>query len=508
MTTLLPQLGWECDTAILEDPPNYFRWRKGAKTLRLLDSTNYWKVKLADMGERIGLSKLTMPENWQDREVADTYCKRDVTILLESLTRWIEWLRLHDLGGLGISIAQQSYKAYKHRFLNHPIFIDANDDALELARDGYYGGRVECWTLNQRVTDIHCCDVNSMYTTVMEREEYPTKLHGVYSKVTHDELARWLDRYCVMARVTLEATAPMYPERTPETLVFPTGVFQTVLASPELRVALQRKEIRSIQSAAIYDRAPIFREWCQEMYPLKQSYAEKGDRLGEKFSKDILNSLYGKFGQRGSHEEIVGRCDPTELFVCTEIDLETGTRYRIRHIAGLILARSQSGESRYSHPAIAAHVTAHARCLLWTLAQVAGISDVHYMDTDSLHTTVAGYQRLRPYIDPTRLGYLKLEKVCRSGIYYGPKDYELDGVRKIKGVSASAVQTDVSTFSQSQWVSMKGACLLDHSGGPLVRRITKKYSRRYRKGTPTPTGRVLPLVRELLSALGIVDSDR
>jgi hypothetical protein len=130
------------------------------------------------------------------------------------------------------------------------------------------------------------------------------------------------------------------------------------------------------------------------------------------------------------------------------------------------------------------------------------------MDTDSLHTTAEGYANLRDYIHVTRLGALKLEKVIGNAIYYGPKDYELDGVRRIKGVSASAVKVDVSTFSQSQWVSMKGACLVDHTGGPLVRRVTKHYSRQYRKGTPTPAGRVLPFVRRVTDLLSGRDTDR
>src|SRR5262249_11479721 len=150
---------------------------------------------------------------------------------------------------------------------------------------------------------------------------------------------------------------------------------------------------------------------------------------------------------------IIGTCDPAELYVETEIDLVTGRKYRNRHIAGLILSREPSGESRYSHPAIAAHVTAYGRVLLWELLESAGIQHVHYMDTDSLHVTRQGLENLAPYLSPTELGKLKIEKKVDTAVYYGPKDYELDGMRKIKGVSKTAVETDIATFSQSQWVS-------------------------------------------------------
>lgn len=498
MTTALPALGWTCETAIIEDPPNYFVWRKGDKVLRLLDSTNYWKVKLADLGKRLGLPKLEFPPDWNNPEVSDTYCKRDVEILLQSLIKWIAWLQEHDLGGLGISLAQQAWKAYVHRFMDVPIYIDDNIDALELARDAYYGGRVECLTLGTHVKDVHCLDINSMYPYVMREHEYPTKLHGIYSKVKLAELSKWTERYAVVARVVVDCTEPVYPQRTKDSLLFPVGVYETVLSTPEIAHALEHGHIVACSRAAIYDKARIFTRFVDTLYALRQGFEKAGDETAKYYTKIMLNSLYGKFGQRGMHEEVIGACDPTRLYVETEIDLETGIRYRNRHIAGLILSRSLSGESRYSHPAIAAHVTAYARMLLWHLLNVAGIEHCHYMDTDSLHLSQTGRTALDAYIDPSRLGALKVEKLINSAVYYGPKDYELDGVRRIKGVSASAVKTDVSTFSQSQWVSLKGACLADHTGGPLVRRVSKRYSRQYRKGVAAPTGRVSPFVRRVL----------
>lgn len=501
MTTVLAQLGWKCDTAILEDPPNYFRWKKGNKTLKLLDSTNYWRVSLKELGKRLGLEKLEMPADWHDKEQADTYCRRDCEILLRSLQTWIAWLREHELGGLGISLAQQAWKAYCHRFMQAPIYIDDNEEALALSRSSYYGGRVECWTVGTAIQNVTVLDINSMYPALMREHEYPTQLHGIYRNVTPAELADWLSKYALCASVTINARDPIYPERTPDGLAFPIGQFTTCLSTPELALAQERDEITAIHAVAVYDKAIIFRDFVDYMWPLRLAYQEACDAIADFYTKLMTNSLYGKFGQRGGHEVIVGECDPEELYVETEIDLETGKKYRRRHIAGLILCREPGGESRYSHPAIVSHVTAYGRVMLWQLATCAGYQNVHYMDTDSLHVTGEGVENLRSYINPKQLGALKIEKTVETAIYYGPKDYELDNVRKIKGVSKNAVETDIATFSQSQWVSLRGSCMMDHSGGPLVKRVTKHYSRRYWKGERLATGRVLP-IRRLTPEIG------
>lgn len=493
MFGMLPALGWDADPIIIDNPPNYVRWKKGQKTLKMLDSTNYWKTSLKEIGKRVGLEKLVLPPDWSDAERGDRYGKRDVEILLTALQQWIAWLREHELGGLGISLAQQAWRAYVHRFLQHRIYIDTNDQALALSRAAYYGGRTEALTVGTFLHDVTCVDVNSMYPYVMRQYEYPTRLHGRYSRPKRDELSRWCKKYALTADCTIATERPFYPVRDDVGLLFPVGEFRTVLSTPEIVSALENDELVECHAACIYDKAPLFTAFIDELYQLRQQFAAAGDEAGKYFVKILMNSLYGKFGQRAGTEEVIGECDPALFRVETELDLATGKRYRWRYIGGKILCRDEAGESRYSHPAIAAHVTAFARCLLWSLMETAHIENVFYMDTDSLHVSAAGLTLLRPHIDANRLGALKVEKTIDTAIYYGPKDYELDGVRVIKGVRTSATELDVGVYSQAQWVSIKGATVAEHRGAPIVRQITKRFTRTYRKGRVGPHNRVSPL---------------
>jgi len=492
----LPRIGWECEQAIIEDPPNAFRWRKGRKSLRCLDSFNYFYAPLRDIGARLNLPKLTAKHAYDWEYLDDDYCRRDAEIVLVAIQQWIEWLRSNDLGGLAISLAAQSMRAYKHRFMDYPIYIDDNEQAIEMARASYVGGRTEAWTVGTPVHNITCLDVNSMYPHVMREGEFPTRLHGVYKSVQVHELARWLSEYALIAQVSLRTDQPVFPIRDSGKLIFPVGTFEATLCTPELAYALQHGLITSIARVAIYDKAPIFVSYIDTLFSLRLQAQQAGDKTADYYLKKLVNSHYGKWGQRGGKEEIIGHTNDLSLRVEDEYDLDTGQRYRVRYIAGVIMRRALDEESRESHPAICSHVTSAARMLLWRLACAAGLENVHYMDTDSLHVSTQGAASLSQYIDASRLGYLKVEKEIARAIYYGPKDYSLDGVRRTKGVRAAAIEVGRAEFEQQQWVSIRGACSLHWSGGPLVRRVRKKLKRVYTKGTVDANGRVLPFWRD------------
>lgn len=492
MCQIMPIEGWACEKAIIEDPPNCFVWLQGQKKITCLDSTNFWPQSLKKIGERIGLVKFDMPPDWHDIAIADEYCRRDCEIVYRALLDWFVWLRTNDLGRFTISKAGQAMTAYRHRFMHTKIHIHDNEKALKLERESYMGGRTEAWTVGREVRDLIGVDVNSMYPKVMHANVFPTKLLGVYSAPTKQEFNDWLTRYSVVARAWIQCDKPIYPLRSRHGILFPVGTFKTTLTTPELICAVVRGHLRGITLSAVYENAPIFESFIDELYNLRLEFARRGDETAQYNTKVMINSLYGKFGQRGGHDEIIGTTTDLSLRVEDEIDIDTGKRYRIRYIAGVILSRSLDEESRDSFPAIAAHVTAFARQYLWQLIERAGLENVHYMDTDSLHVNASYLSAFDGLIDDERLGALKIDKRIASALYYGPKDYTLDAVATIKGIRAKAVEIEPALFAQEQWVSLRGSLAASHTGGPLVRQVTKRLKRQYKKGTVLSSGRVEP----------------
>ncbi len=496
MTTLLHSLGWECCKVCIEDPPNYFEWRKGHKTLRLLDSTNYWRQSLAKIGERIGLAKLEPKHAYHFPILDDEYCIRDCDVILTALQEWIAWLREHELGGLAISLAGQAWSAYRYSLMDSEIFVHNDRYALAMEREAYCGGRTEAWTVGVPVHNLVGVDVNSMYPYVMREHEYPVQLIGVYSRPTESEFKRWLHKYCMIARVELDTDEPVYPERADGKLIFPTGRFAATLSTPELTYAYDHGHLVRVHDVALYEKGKLFTRFVDKLNSLKLDAERNGDELGRWLAKIMSNSLYGKFGQRGMHAEIIGKDDSGAFYSELEIDLDTGQFHRVRHLAGVITAMTRESESTHSCPAIAAHITAHARMQLWQYVRVVGMENVHYMDTDSLHINADALDALRDHLDSNRLGALKLEKRINIATYYGPKDYNIDNARTTKGVPLEAVELEPARFATRQWVSLRGALQRGHIGGPLIRSVTKELRREYTKGRVTASGRVLPFARD------------
>ena len=489
---ILPERGWDLSNAVIDAPPFIAYWKRDSASLRMLDTLNYWRVPLKMIGDVIGLPKLDMPSDWKDRRTADRYCKRDIEIIMEALIGWWEWLATARLGGAAPTIASQAMTAYRYRFLKHAIFIDDNVSALQLARDAYHGGRVEVFKVGKTKGPLYLLDVRSQYPSVMRDEEYPTVLRGVYHDIDVSSLSDLLYSYAVVARVEIETDVPAYPFSESSPLLFPVGRFTTSLTSGELIYALEHNHIISASHVVVYQRAPIFREYVEDLIALRFKALERGDPFEEWMLKKLLNSFYGKWGQRGHKSERVGTTTDLSVKLWSEVDGETGERYRMRQLAGVIERHWSEGESATSHPAIAAHVTGHGRILLWNLITRAGVTNVFYCDTDSLLVNEKGYARLKHLTELDELGALHLEKVVEVAELRAPKDYQLDAVNRTKGVRTNAVWLDANTVRQEKWLGLRSLMMRGDVSTPVVRLEIKHLSRRYDKGVVASDGRVRP----------------
>jgi len=488
----LPRRGWELTRAVIDSPPVILGWRWNERTVMMLDTLNIWRMPLDAIGEQIGIPKLDMPADDAPAEVWDEYCRRDVEVIMTACLSWWDYLKSNDLGGFAPTLASQAFRTYRHRFMQAPILIDDDEQALELARSAYHGGRTEAFTLGHIDGPLFLVDINSMYPHVMREHPMPTRLIAYTETATVGDVAAWLENRAVVARVLLQTDEAAYPVVHRGKLVFPIGRFEACLSSPELAHAIQRGHVLHVFEAAVYSRADIFSGFVDYFYQQRLALAEAGDRVGAWNSKIILNSLYGKFGQRGRVYETLGQTDDLRPEVWEEYDAETGELRRYRKLAGLVQEEKREGESRDSHPAIAAHVTAAARMLLWRLIMTAGRAHVHYCDTDSLLVDRVGFERLADVLHPSRLGMLKLEREIPDADIFGAKDYRFGTYSKTKGVKRSARWIKDDMVEQEQWSGLRGLLATGDMDAPVTTTMTKRLRREYDKGRRTPSGRVLP----------------
>jgi len=488
----LHERGWHTMAYVNENPPFILRVKKERMYLALIDSLNYFTMSLAALGESIGIPKLEYPGEDNDWDRWVTYCKRDVQVLCNAITQYIGFVGELDLGNFRPTIASQAFNAFRHRFMDTPIMIHDNQRALELERDSYFGGRVECFRIGEIREPLYYLDVNSMYPFVMQTHEFPTAMHGLKRRTDITRLSEALDYYAVTAKVLVNTDEPVYPFVRNDKLMFPTGEFCVTLSTPELRYALEHEHIVHVYEMCLYRKAEVFTNYVTELYEARQRYRRADNPAFAFMCKIMLNSLYGKFGQKSNTWERVREAredDPPEWLEQFSPG-DPVARYRVR--AGVVQRKMRTEEARDSFPAIAAHVTAYGRMLLWYFMRVAGRENVYYCDTDSLVVNEDGYNRLSSHIDANSIGALKLEQSVTYAKFNGPKDYIIGDTVRMKGIRKDAVEIEPATFKQQQFRSWDYHMSQGDEGFIDIQTITKHLNRIYGKGTVNDDGTVDP----------------
>lgn len=490
--TELPQRGWILKSAVYDSPPFLMTFKRQNATLRLWDTLNLWRTSLANLGKKVGREKLERPEDWHGSKRDDEYCKRDVEIIEAATLEWWEFLRRYDLGSVAPTLAAQALTTFRHRYLTHKLLCDDNEESHEMARAAYSGGRVECFRIGRVAGPLTLFDVRSMYPYVMREEAYPTILRSVYKRVDTDELRDLMKDASVVADVDIETDEAVYPFRSGGRLLFPVGCFRVSLSTPELVYALARGHVSRVRRVAVYSQAPLFRSFVDELYKLRVEARKAGNDFYAWHLRLLMNSLYGKFGQVMKKDVHIGSTPDLTPRVWAEIDAVTGESRTIRAFAGQLHELQIGGESWWSHPAIAAHVTAYARLHLWRLIREAGMRDVAYCDTDSLLVSAKGAIRLSGSWIGDDLGKLQVEATMPHALIHGPKDYVMGPKRRTKGVRQTAIWTGPNTIEQDHWFGLRGLVATGDVSAPRVKRITKRLARVYKKGKTLPGGRTRP----------------
>lgn len=450
--TTLTRLEFNCQFVYESGIVFISNWRKDDQRIIILDNSNWFKGKLEEWGKVLGLPKLKMPDKPDNQEKWFAYCQRDAEILWK-LQEWLlEFIENNDLGHWRYTLGALSFNAYRHRFMNYPIYIPEKSRETHLARMSYRGGRTECFKMGEWDNDrFYKLDVNSMYPSVMLKHRYPTCALGYDKNPSIQKVMGALDTVCAIAFCRVNTTQPYFPHKRDNHTCFPIGGFSTYLTTPELRLALKNGWIEKIHEIAYYRARPIFKEFVTFFYNERLKCKKEGDELRSLVFKLMLNSLYGKFGQRGYEDKILGECEPGEWPLSYGYDAVTGTRSIIRQIGRNVIQNKKIGEGKNAFVAIASHVTAYARLYLYSLVIRASRENCFYCDTDSIIVNQQGFNRLCELLNPLELGMLKIEGKSATLAIKASKHYRFGGKWTIKGVRKNADILEKNVYQQEVW---------------------------------------------------------
>lgn len=491
----LRTLGFEHKGLINDNLHFIARFRRENASILLINNQQIFNSSLQILGESIGFSKGVIDFDSCSLDDLAEYCKRDVEVMVAAWNKLSQFIEENDLGSFAMSAASLSFNAFRHRFMPAQIYIHNSPAATKLERESYHGGRTECFFIGHYdKSRVYYLDVNSMYPFIMQANLMPVRLAGYRNNISLRQFDSLRDKFQYIVEATVRITKPVVPIIQDNRLVFPIGVVRGVFPRPELDYALTVGTLERVERIAIYESADVFHDFVDFFYAARQRYKQEGNDAFQMLSKLMMNSLYGKFGQKNNVWEHIGD-DPFKPDGSFDnFNADTMMWERLRAINGRIEKVTGFEEGYNSLVAIASFVTSYARVQLARYIDAAGWGNVLYTDTDSLFVSEEGYRRLASYIDPSKLGALKLEKYADGIWIRGNKDYTFDGADVIKGIRKDAQRLSLGVYEQDRFEGFNGALRRGNINVMRLYRQKKELSRIYHKGIVTASGFVQPFV--------------
>ena len=475
-TTCLEGLGWECTRWINEGrPPIIIHYRKNGCTLKLIDTLNYFRTSVSSLGKSLGTPKLPMPPHDAPKSDWDAYAWRDCDIIRDAFLALRDLVKEGEYGPFQPTLASQAMAAYKARFMSVQPVVHDRWKYLELERMAYHGGRTESFYRGEYHGTIYKLDFNSLYPTIMRNERLSFRPYTYHATPVLPDVRKALDMGLgVVADVTVDTDVPAYAYYDGVRLIFPVGEFDCALSTPELVYALEHGHITSVRRFCTYQMDYLFREYVDHFYTARQEYQKEGNDAFQYMVKIMMNSLYGKFGQRGRRWE-ESEIDWSDNHVGLYQERPGEPVVKVRNRAGISQELKYESESENSIPIIATEICAHGRMMLWRAIEEVTKSggQCFYSDTDSLVVDKVGLESLKGNIG-SQLGQLKNEGEADYGCFMAPKDYTFGDEAKIKGVRTA--QRGVREYVQAQFRSWDAHLGRNESGFIDVSDIKKVIS--------------------------------
>lgn len=489
---IFQSLGYDLVNVIIAPIPFALVYRKQSSRITLIDTLNYFKLSLEEIGRYLGFKKLTDIKLGVYSEDLLRYCIRDVEIIEKAVLSLIRYLVTNDLAGLGYTTSGIAFNTYIRRFMPIKIMIHEEDNKIDPGRLSYFGGRNECMRIGVFKGKIRLLDINSQYPYVMRENSFPIRVRHIRYPKYPNELEALIKKHTITAKVDLNTDIPAYPVKLNDRTCFPIGSFTSYLSTPELLYALEHDHIRKVHFMLVYDSGKIFRDYVDYFYAQRVKFRTEGNEMYQLFSKLMMNSLYGKFGQTYKDWKktyLTPKGFPRADFM---FSVTKNKRVYFMELNNVVYISETKSESRDSFPAIAAHVTAYARILMQRTLDKVGRDNVYYMDTDSIIVNNKGYMKIKDDTDQLQLGRWSVEAETNKIEIRGCKDYSFGDIVKVKGISKRAHKIDAHTYRQLQFGSLKAAIKSGDITSPILRMVTKRLKRDYKKGHVLPSGVVEP----------------
>ena len=352
-------------------------------------------------------------EKRKDPERYYKYLGLDVISLYQVCKSFEKYL---EIDFFPITIASLAMYLYRRKFQKYILF-KPRKPVDEFISKAYAGGRVEVFQPGAHEL-VNSFDINSLYPSVMRNAKFPVGTPGVALKFHPDKIGC----YHVTFDQADRTIPPLLWEKNDLNGLEFKYSGEGHFFDAELRLAMEHGvEIKIIKGYVWIHSVYLFREFVDYYYKLRQA---NRDNAMSYVCKILLNSLYGKFGQK-ENKSVLRRLDYFQLKELAQDENATVKEY---DRAKSLYEVAQDRHISHRVINIAAQVTSLARTVL-NKEIIKHAATVVYCDTDSLHLTDTLPKRLVS----KKLGKWKAED-SGEGIYTGRKQYSIGDKVRFKGI--------------------------------------------------------------------------
>ncbi len=371
------------------------------------------------------------------------YLNNDCILLFQVMTSFTQHIFNKEKIDVGKSITLPSlaFKIFRANYLKQDNIARLTPNMDRFIRRSFFGGNSEVFKPYYKGKLYHF-DVNSLYPYVMYQNDMPLGLPKV---VIADKSTKIVDTFFGFIECEVETPNflyyPVLPIEKDNGLIFPLGRFSGVWFSEELKYAQSLGyKIIKVKMAFSFERGNIFKDYVSEYYKIKETHP-KFHPL-RTIAKLMLNSLYGKFGQRADF--IKTELVDGSTFLHINQNFKVANRMEMPHSQYYVeWINPQQSKAAIKNVAISSAIASYARIFMHQLISN-NQEHIFYTDTDSI---ISKSPDLKGIKIGKNIGELKLEREADEGFFLAPKMYALfkEGYPPhtvMKGIPSDAVFPD------------------------------------------------------------------
>ena len=427
-------------------------------SIEFIDSFNFFKQSLKEIGEKMFNEKKYFSEeeyNEKDINVWNEHIKNNGYELAKNdsklLYKLMLYLKSYKLP-YGVSAPSTSFKDWNMNY-NKNLIIDMERFDL-IANEIYHGGRTEVY---KRFTEIDAVslDINSLYPYVMKKYKYSIKFHKEIKnpeiKTIINNIKKQDYNYVLLIKYKTNMIRNPIMSKLKEGFIDLKENTLWVTGNELLSLYNHCNPEIIIYRCLEFYNDDLFSEYIDKWYNVKKN---SKNEIEKSLAKLMLNSLYGKMGQRDIITVIKKYEEVPEIEPFKDIKTNIELNDKRYSLFNSYIQYNEKGNYLFA-PIIASEITANARVENYEWQIKLGLKNIIQTDTDSFFIEKSYFNSLTDFKEKyinNELGNLKIE-YDKSGIIKcnAPKDYTINGVEKIKGIRKNSQKVKNGEYITKQF---------------------------------------------------------